>query len=478
MRREFPSLRRAAPARLAALFASALLLSPPAAPPRAQGRKDEQGQKQQQKQQGALERDRARGKEILGIIRGRIEENYYDPNYHGVDLKARFKTAEERIKNAASNGEIFSIIAGLLDGFNDSHLYFIPPNRTARVEYGWLMQMIGDKCYVVDLKRGSDAAKNGLKIGDEVWSIDGYEPTRENLWKIRYSYYTLKPRPGMRVVVQEPGGAQHEVVTLAKLTTAADFFRAARDKKKVPEPPAFRDVGGELFVWKMESFRIDDKALDEMMRRALPFKAMILDLRGNGGGYEKALLRLLGYFFDREVKLGDIKRRKEVKPLVAKPRGAGAYFAGRLVVLIDSNSGSAAELFARTVQLEKRATLLGDRSSGHVMRSRLYGESTFRGSWDFATYSFFAVSVTDADIRMADGGSLEHVGVTPDELLLPTGADLLAGRDPVLSRAAAILGFKLDPQQAGALFPRAARDEEGDDDKDEEDPPDKDKRDK
>jgi hypothetical protein len=54
---------------------------------------------------------------------------------------------------------------------------------------------------------------------------------------------------------------------------------------------------------------------------------------------------------------------------------------------------------------------------------------------------------------MADGNGLEKVGVTPDELLLPSGADLLAKRDPVLSRAAALAGLKLDPEKAGALFP-------------------------
>lgn len=411
-------------------------------------------------------KDRDRGLQMLEIIKEGIEEYYYDPNFHGVDLKARYKVAEGRIKKASSNGEVFSIIAGLLLEFNDSHLNFIPPNRITRVEYGWQMQMFGDKCYVVSVKPGSDVERNGLKVGDEVWSIDGYEPTRENLWKIKYSYYTLNPRAGMRIVVQDPGGGQRELIAMAKFTSAEDFF--ATRKKKTPDPPQFHEVNSDLFVWKMRSFSVEEKVIDEAMKRALPFKTMILDLRGNGGGYEKSLLRLLGYFFDGEVKLGDITRRKGTKPLVAKPRGKDKYFAGKLIVLVDCNSASAAEMFARVVQLQKRGIVIGDHSSGKVMRSIIHGESTFRGPPAAFTFSFFAVNITDADITMTDGKSLEHTGVTPDHLLLPSAGDLAAQRDPVLAYAASLLGVKIDPKEAGALFVRAQEEEE-DEEKDKDD---------
>jgi C-terminal processing protease CtpA/Prc len=66
---------------------------------------------------------------------------------------------------------------------------------------------------------------------------------------------------------------------------------------------------------------------------------------------------------------------------------------------------------------------------------------------------YYGASITNADVIMSDGKSLEHVGVTPDELLLPTAADLAAKRDPVLSRAAALVGMQLAPEKAGAMFP-------------------------
>ena len=69
-----------------------------------------------------------------------------------------------------------------------------------------------------------------------------------------------------------------------------------------------------------------------------------------------------------------------------------------------------------------------------------------------ALITYFA-SVTDADLVMPDGRSLEGVGVEPDLLLLPTADDIAHRRDPVLTRAAGMLGAPLDPSSAGALFP-------------------------
>src|ERR1700730_17352498 len=63
--------------------------------------------------------------------------------------------------------------------------------------------------------------------------------------------------------------------------------------------------------------------------------------------------------------------RREMKPQVAKTRG-DKTFKGQVVVLVDSRSASAAEIFARLLQLEKRGVVLGDHSAGAVMQSRNY----------------------------------------------------------------------------------------------------------
>jgi len=66
---------------------------------------------------------------------------------------------------------------------------------------------------------------------------------------------------------------------------------------------------------------------------------------------------------------------------------------------------------------------------------------------------YYGMDVTEADIIDSDGKSLEHVGVTPDEVMLPTADDMAAGRDPVLARAAKLAGIDISPERAGTLFP-------------------------
>jgi carboxyl-terminal processing protease len=184
-----------------------------------------------------------------------------------------------------------------------------------------------------------------------------------------------------------------------------------------------------------------------MFDKVKKHKSLILDLRGNGGGAADTLKRLIGNVCDKEVKIAALEGRKEMKPMIAKTRGDKA-FKGKIVVLVDSQSGSAAEVFARVMQLEKRAAVIGDRTGGAVMQSR-----RFQHQIGADVVTFYSISITDANLIMADGKSLENVGVTPDETIIPTGADLAAKRDIVLSKAAALVGIGLDPEKAGKMFP-------------------------
>jgi C-terminal processing protease CtpA/Prc len=405
-------------------------------------------------QQGLGTFDRDNSRAMLRDMKDDIKNNYYDPTFRGINLDEHFKQADERLKQATTRDQLMIIIAQALLDFNDSHLFFQPPPRAADIEYGWQMQMVGGACYIIAVKPKSDAEAKGLKPGDIVLAVDGFRPARDNLWKMYYRYYALMPARSVRLVVQSPGEAKpRELDVVSKITKRPAalqwdqyFFRLLREDAFDPKVKYY-EIGKDAFIWKMKSFEVDENHIDSMMGRAKKFKTLILDLRGNGGGYQDMLKRLAGYFFDHDVTIATDKRRKESKPLIAKTRG-GDMFKGRLIVLVDSESASAAEMFARLVQLEKLGTVLGDKTMGAVMTARGFDHQT--GNGDVTVYG---ASITVGDVVMSDGKSLENVGVTPNEMLLPTGADLAAKRDPALARATELAGVPIDAEKAGTLFP-------------------------
>lgn len=405
--------------------------------------------------QGLDDLDRARGRIMLRVVREHLERHYYDSTFHGINLRAAAARVDSLMQAAQSNSDILALIAQFVLVLDDSHTRFYPPARAAKLEYGWELQMIGDSCYVVGVAPEGDAARQGLNAGDRVLAMDGYVPSRRHFGLLRYFYRALSPRPAVQLVVETPEGLHRSSEIHAKITERPQRLDLSGDgllvliRESEDTERQWRDdfvrVGDDVLVWRMSSFD-DESEIDRAMRRARGVDHLILDLRGNPGGLEDALLRLIGHFFDRRVVVGQIRRRREVRVLESRP--VGRPFAGRLYVLLDSRSASASEAFAHVVQREGRGMVLGDLSAGHVMRGR-----TFPLSMGADVRIFYGLSITDAELIMADGTRLERRGVRPDTLILPTAADLAAGRDPVLAAALSLAGYQMDPAGAAALLP-------------------------
>jgi len=401
--------------------------------------------------------DRSRAEGMLEVIAKDVSKRYYDPKLHGVDWDVKVREAKQKIDQSDSLGMALSHIAAALDTFDDSHTFFVPPQRAYRNDYGWQAQMIGDRCFVTAVRPGSDAEAKGVKPGDEVVTLNGYTPHRDDLWKMVYVFWLLRPQPGLRVSLRDPEGRERELDVKAKRRdlpkerdlTGGGIWEMVREMENQGRLIRGRtaEVGDDLLVLRLPEFFFTQREVDDIIGKARKRPALIVDLRGNPGGAVDSLKYLVGGVFDKEIKIADEVMREKSQPLVAKSIGNGA-FTGKLVVLVDSKSASAAELFARVVQLEKRGMVLGDTSSGKVMEAKKYN---YQMGEEIVV--FYGASITDADLIMGDGKSLEHTGVTPDETILPTATDLASGRDPVLARAAATLGVKLSPEDAGKLFP-------------------------
>lgn len=403
---------------------------------------------------------RGQALEMLKDVYEKVAKDYYDPTYHGVNFDDRYKQARAKIAAAQSLSEAFGDIAWMLDGLNDTHTIFIPPPRPYIVRDGWEARFIGDYCVITAVKEGSDAAAKGLKAGDQLVAIEGFRPTRENWPKLNYAFHALSPRSGMTLVVASPGEQPRSMTVMSEVhnlpknydfTNATDYWDIVRRGQDDDERMNVRWVEmNDVLVWKLPIFMLSDDQIDAFLNKTKNNKAVIVDLRGNPGGAEENLARLLGGFMDHDVKVGDRIERKQAKPFVAKSRGAKAY-TGKLIVLVDSGSASSSELFARVIQLEKRGTVLGDRTAGAVMEAREYPFSQDKA---FGQYLPYGMEMTVADLKMTDGNSLEHRGVVPDEVLLPGPEEVAAGADPQLARALQLVGVNISSAAAGQLFPK------------------------
>jgi carboxyl-terminal processing protease len=399
--------------------------------------------------------ERGQAQTMLRDVTDDVKKHYYDPSVLGSEWDAKVKDASEKIDKADSVNRALSIIASVLDSLNDSHTSFIPPPRPYVHDYGFQMQMIGDQCYVLRVRPGSDAEAKGVKAGDELSAVNGYKPTRTDFWRMQYLFWVLRPQPGLRLLLHSTSGEDRQVDVMAHIRQLPaplqpwnnayyDVVREAEDwDREASAKYAERD---NLLVVNLPRFLPSSSEADAVLGKMRKYSAVILDLRGNPGGSVEALQSLLGGMFETKVKIGDQVGRGSTKPFETEQHHQP--FKAKMVVLIDSRSSSASEIFARTIQLEKRGIVVGDRSSGSVMESLQYAHNS-----GLMNYTVYGDSVTVFDIRMSDGQSLEHHGVTPDVEVIPTVSDLASGSDPALAKAAEMLGTTITPEEAGKLFP-------------------------
>lgn len=396
---------------------------------------------------------------MLHQIYDEVRKNYYDPTFHGVDLDKSYQQLNARLDSSKSINESYRVIAAFLMNLHDSHTFFMPPPRQNPSTLGFFMQVIGDKCFITRIRPDTDAAAK-LHVGDQVLAIHGFLVTPATLHDIEYYVQVLAPEPAETLDLMSPQGVRRQEIIKAKLrkgVAVLDLTDSGNLNHLIHEWEEDDDLGrgrtfetGDTLIWKMPTFEIAPTDMEKAFGKVMKHKNLIIDLRGNSGGYIVTLDQMLGHFFDHELKLADRvvrnQAKSKAKPQTIKPRAP--FYNGTVIVLVDHNSASASELFARVIQLEHRGKVIGDRSAGAVMEAGDFGEET---GTDYQVY--YGLSITNANLLMTDGKSLENVGVAPDELLIPTASDLAAGRDPVLAHAVEVTGAKLDADAAGKLFP-------------------------
>lgn len=252
----------------------------------------------------------------------------------------------------------------------DPHSTYIEPKEVARANeplqggfdgIGVAYQLIKDTINVVEVIVDGPSEKVGLRVGDKILKVDTFVACGKNInnsWVQKH----LRGKKGTKVKLLVKRGQQSEPLE----------FTVTRDKIAQNSINVFFMADEHTGYIRLERFAKDSKtefenALTRLKARGL--KNLILDLRGNSGGY-------LGTAFDiADEFISDKKMIVYTKNI----RGSGDSFfstsrgefeKGKLIVLIDEGSASASEIVSGAVQDHDRGLIIGRRSFGKGLVQR------------------------------------------------------------------------------------------------------------
>jgi carboxyl-terminal processing protease len=278
---------------------------------------------------------------------------------------------------------------------------------------------LGTACHLVVTRplEGSPAERAGLLAGDVVLSVDGASLDGLTV-------------DGARDKIRGPKGT---VVTLSiqRGTGAPLSFTITRDVVQSKEVDSKALAGGTVGYIAVDGF--SDAAADEVVK-ALDAHLeagrtkLILDLRGNPGGYVTAARKIASQFIGSGVVFWEQDSKGNQVATEALTDGVATDPALQVVALIDGGSASASEIVAGALQDAKRATLVGQQS---------FGKGTVQ-QWQELTGEGGAFKLTVARWLTPDKRWIHKVGLTPDVVVtLPDPVP--AGSDPTLDKALELL---------------------------------------
>jgi carboxyl-terminal processing protease len=302
---------------------------------------------------------------------------------------------------------------------------------------GFFSVRIDGRDFVDAVLEGSPADRAGLKVGDEILSVDGsgYHPIRSFRGRIG-DKAVLSLR---RLPEAAPQQIEVEVVSIAPLQAFCDATLASarvieRDGRRIGYVHVWASVGDkstEALKEALETISGDkDHHGRDGKREGPPVPALdgvIIDMRGKIGGSGQNAGRYLDLIDPRGPLMRS--RNREGKDRVRNP------LRGRTAVLIDHHTRSTAELFVHSYKRERQGPLIGTRTAGAVSAA---------GAYVMPGGDLLYLAVTGLEI---DGEVLEGPGVAPDiEVVRPL--PYANGADPVLDAAIATLVGRASPSPA------------------------------
>ncbi len=422
--------------------------------------------------------------ETFNIVWNTINDNYFDRSFSGLDWNKIKDEYRPKVIKASSDAELHKILEDMVLRLDRSHFGIIPPevyeefqkkkeeaknkfpdeqedteiddekintdevleeedNNIYKYGPGIDLRFIDNKFIISEVKVDSYAAKAGIKIGYILDKVNGVSLSEFIL--------AIKPYMGKGKSVEKQLALSLVNEVLNGLDETYVQLTVTDGNSKPSQVLVKREKIEGNFVKVLSNFpdsylKFESKSVAENIgfikfnHFALPVvekfcnaitehkdkEAIIIDLRGNLGGSFGTLIGITGLLIDKPIRIGTEISRDGIEPRFVSPHKKN--YKGKILILVDSLSYSAAEIFAAALQENNKAKVIGEVSAGEALPSL---------TKVLPTGAVFMFPV--ANFKTPKGNVIEGVGVKPDLNVSLNRNLLLSGKDNQLDAAIKVI---------------------------------------
>jgi carboxyl-terminal processing protease len=366
-----------------------------------------------------------------------VNDNFYDPNFNGVNWKAMREKYAPQVAQAPSRGAAATLINQMLSELKTSHTHFYIPNEPAyyqilgifqprspdlqkqlknffpngKIEYsgiGVFTKELNGKTFVSAILDGSPAAEAGLKVGDRIVSVEDrpFQPIQSFLGKA-----------GQKVTMSierspNPNTQQNLAVTPKMFDAIAMFLDAQKASTQVIEREGKKI--GYVHIWSYAGDQYQQQLEKDLIYdRLKDADSLVLDLREGWGGTPATVLNI---YTGRGPSITSVSRD-------GQQYTSQSHWNKPVVMLVNEGSRSAKEILAFAFQRYRIGSVVGSKTAGAVVAGR-----------PFLMQDGSLLYVASADVYVDGNQRLEGKGVTPD-VIVPFSVEYANGADPQKDRA-------------------------------------------
>lgn len=252
----------------------------------------------------------------------------------------------------------------------DPHSVFIPASNVSEMSedlvgnfqgIGIEYNIFDDTVHVLYVVPDGPSDKAGLQIGDKILKVDDSSIVSKTI-----------PSTKIKKMMRGPGGSKVKLTVLRGNTT--QFYTVTRGTIPLPALDAAYMLEENTGYIKLNKF--SETTYKEFMRsmeqlQAKGMQKLILDLRGNGGGFVTQAVNIADEFLSGD-KLIVYTEGSNIKRQDYRASKEGVFEKGELIVLVDERTASASEILAGALQDWDRATIVGRRTFGKGLVQEQY----------------------------------------------------------------------------------------------------------